>query len=128
MRHCAIGSLVRYCYSSRKFTNNSGRLSQCHSTGHAVPPYVIFIAKQLNILWMKEVASSRYAVSDNGYIDQPFHFWMTDHFMTHAASSRPLLDFVGHVPQTSNNTCSSESGSSATCSSGIIQVCPLHCR
>ena len=39
-----------------------------------------------------EVAGSRYAVSDNGWIDQElFHYLMTDHFLAHAVASRPLL-------------------------------------
>ena len=39
-----------------------------------------------------EVPGSRYAVSDNGWIDQDlFNFWLTEHFLTHAVSSRPLL-------------------------------------
>ena len=39
-----------------------------------------------------------YAVSDNGWIDQElFHYWMTDHFLTHAVASRPLwLLLDGH--------------------------------
>ena len=63
------------------------------ATGQAIPPFIIFAAKQLSPLWMKdEVPGSRYAVSDNGWIDQElFHFWLTDHFLTHAVASRPLL-------------------------------------
>lgn len=35
------------------------------------PPFIIFAAKQLNSLWMKsDVPGSRFAVSDNGLIDQ----------------------------------------------------------
>ena len=48
----------------------SGQKSQitiigCASaTGHAIPPFIIFAAKQLNSAWMKdEVAGSRYACS-----------------------------------------------------------------
>ena len=77
----------------------SGQKSQitiigCGSaTGQAIPPFIIFAAKQLNPLWMKdEVPGSRFAVSDNGWIDQDlFHFWLTEHFLTHAVASRPLL-------------------------------------
>ena len=79
----------------------SGQMSQitvmiigCASaTGHVIPPFIIFAAKQLNSAWMKdEVAGSRYAVSDNGWIDQElFHYWMIDHFLMHAVASRPLL-------------------------------------
>lgn len=77
----------------------SGQKSQitiigCGSaTGHAIPPFIIFAAKQLNHLWMKdEVPGSRFAVSDNGWIDQDlFHFWLTEQFLVHAVASRPLL-------------------------------------
>lgn len=58
-----------------------------------IPPYIIFAAKQLNSLWMKdEVPGSQYAVIDNGWIDQElFHFWMTEYFLNHAVAARPLL-------------------------------------
>ena len=64
-----------------------------NAIGQTVPPYIIFAAKQLNHLWMKdEVPGSRYAVSDNGWIDQDlFYFWMTEHFLNHAVAGRPLL-------------------------------------
>ena len=91
----------------------SGQKSQitivgCASaTGHAIPPFIIFAAKQLNSAWMKdEVAGSRYAVSDKGWIDQElFHYWMTDHFLTHAVASRPLLLLLdGHSSHFRPNT------------------------
>ena len=64
-----------------------------NAIGQTVPPYIIFAAKQLNHLWMKdEVPGSRYAVSDNGRIDPDlFHFWMTEHFLEHAVAGCPLL-------------------------------------
>ena len=70
-----------------------------NATSQTIPPYIIFAAKQLNRLWMKdEVPGSRYAVSDNGRIDQDlFHFWMTEHFLDHAVAARPLqLLLDGH--------------------------------
>ena len=62
------------------------------ATGHTIP-LIIFAAKQLNPNWMKdELAGTRYAVSDNGWIDQDlFHFGLTDHFLQNAVASRPLL-------------------------------------
>ena len=37
-----------------------------NATGQTIPPYIIFAAKQVNSLWMKEeVPGSRCAVSDN---------------------------------------------------------------
>ena len=42
-----------------------------------------------------EVPGSRFAVSENGWVDHElFSFFLTEHFMTHAVSHRPLLD--GH--------------------------------
>ena len=35
---------------------------------------------------------SRFAVSENGWVDHElFSFFLTEHFMTHAVSHRPLL-------------------------------------
>ncbi|XP_065904027.1 uncharacterized protein [Dysidea avara] len=58
-----------------------------------IPPFNIFAAKQLNYLWMKnEVPGSRFAVSDNGWVDHElFSFFLTKHIMTHAVSHCPLL-------------------------------------
>ena len=46
------------------------------ATGHTIPPFITFAAKQLNPNWMiDELAGTRYAVSDNDWIDQDhFHF------------------------------------------------------
>ena len=39
-----------------------------------------------------EVVGSRYAISDKGWIDQePFHYWLRDHFLANAVAARPLL-------------------------------------
>lgn len=38
-----------------------------NATGQSIPPFIIFSAKQLNPLWMRnEIAGSRFAVSDKG--------------------------------------------------------------
>lgn len=83
----------------------SGQKSQitvigCGSAmGQTIPPFVIYAAKQLNPLWMKdEVPGTRYAVSDNGWIDQElFHFWLTEHLLMRAVQGRPLLLLIdGH--------------------------------
>ncbi len=64
-----------------------------NATGQLIPPFIIFSGKQLNPLWTKnEVNGSRFAVSDNGWVDQElFSFWLTDQFIPHATSRRPLL-------------------------------------
>ena len=63
------------------------------ATGQILPPFIIFAAKKLNHLWMKdEVIGSRYRVSDKGWVDQGlFYSWLKNHFLPNAASHRPLL-------------------------------------
>ena len=63
------------------------------ATGHVIPPFVVFAAKNLNHLWMKnEVPGTRFAVSDNGWVDHElFSSFLTKHFMDNAVSFRPLL-------------------------------------
>lgn len=63
------------------------------ATGQILPPFIIFAGKQINPLWCKdEVAGTRYAVSDNGWIDQElFRYWLDEHFLANATPHRPLL-------------------------------------
>ena len=63
------------------------------ATGHVIPPFIIFAAKQINYLWTKnEVSGSRFAVSDNGWVDHElFSFFLTEHFMANAVPHHPLL-------------------------------------
>jgi len=52
-----------------------------NATGQAMPPFIIFAAKQLNPLWMQdEVVGSHYAVSDNGWITQKLFLLATGTF------------------------------------------------
>ena len=64
-----------------------------NATGQAIPPFVIFAAKQVNYLWTKnEVPGTRFAVSDKGWIDQElFYRFLTEHFMANVVSRRPIL-------------------------------------
>ena len=40
------------------------------ATGHVIPPFIVFAAKNLNHLWMKnEVPGTCFAVSNNGWVD-----------------------------------------------------------
>ena len=68
---------VRYCCSGQK--GQITVIGCANATGHSISPFIIFAAKQLNPNWMKdELPGTRYAVSDNGWIDQDlFHFWQT---------------------------------------------------
>ena len=63
------------------------------ATGNVLPPFIIYAAKKLNHLWMRdEVSGSRYGVSDKGWVDQRlFYSWLKDHFLMNAVSHRPLL-------------------------------------
>ena len=63
------------------------------ATGQAIPPFIIFAAKQISPLWtIDEVNGSRFAVSEKGWVDQElFYFWLKEHFLPNAVSRRPLL-------------------------------------
>ena len=63
------------------------------ATGNVLPPFIIYAAKKLNYLWMRdEVSGSRYGVSDKGWVDQRlFYSWLKNHFLMNAVSHRPLL-------------------------------------
>lgn len=77
------------------------------ATGQVLPPFIIFAAKQINPLWTQdEVSGSRYAVSDNGWVDQElFFFWLQEHFLSNAVSRRPLLLLLdGHSSHFEPNT------------------------
>ena len=63
------------------------------AAGQVIPPFIIFAAKQVSPLWtVDEVNGSRFAVSENGWVDQElFYFWRKEHFLSNAVSRRPLL-------------------------------------
>ena len=74
-------------------------LGCCSGTGQALPPFIIFDAKQLNYEWTRgEVPGSRYGLSDTGWTNKGlFHGWLVEHFLLHAVPGRPLLLLVdGH--------------------------------
>jgi hypothetical protein len=54
---------------------------------------VIFDAMRLNPEWTKgEFPGTTYGLSDNGWINSElFEAWMSEHFLKHAVSARPLL-------------------------------------
>lgn len=82
---------VRYRTSGQK--SQITVLACGSATGQVIPPFIIFSGKQISPLWTEnEVNGSRFAVSDNGWVDKElFNFWLTDHFLPNAASRRPLL-------------------------------------
>ena len=87
---------VRY-----RCAGNKGQITVlgcCSGTGQAIPPFVIFDAKQLNYLWTRgEVPGTRYGLSDTGWTNKSlFGGWLVEHFLIHAVQGRPLLLVDGH--------------------------------
>ena len=69
------------------------------AAGSAMPPYIIFDAKILNLDWTEgEIPGTTYGLSSNGWIDMElFKLWFKKHFLEHAVSARPsLLLMDGH--------------------------------
>ena len=64
-----------------------------NAAGQAIPPFVIFDAKSLNMEWTKgEVVGTTYGLSSRGWVDMElFKGWFSDHFLNYAVSARPLL-------------------------------------
>ena len=67
-----------------------------NAIGQAIPPFVIYDAKTLNPMWMKEgVPGTAYTRSPKGWIDtELFKTWLEDHFLKYAVPGRPLLLIV----------------------------------
>lgn len=60
---------VRYRCSGNK--SQITILGCCSATGQALPPFIIFQAKQLNYQWTRgEIPGTRYGVSDRGWTDR----------------------------------------------------------
>jgi len=54
--------------------------------GSAMPPYVTFDAKNLNMDWTE--GGTTYGLSSNGWIDMElFSLWFAKHFLQHAVSA-----------------------------------------
>ena len=60
-----------------------------NAIGQALPPFIIFDAKNLNIEWTKgEVPGTTYGLSHSGWMDmQLFKDWLIKHFLCHVGSS-----------------------------------------
>ena len=82
---------VRYCTSGNK--SQITVIGCVNATGTAIPPFVIFDAKSLNIEWTEgEVPGTIYGLSDRGWVDiELFKGWFNNHFLRHAVASRPIL-------------------------------------
>ena len=78
---------VRYCSSGNKAQVTV--IGCINASGQAIPPFVVFDAKNLNLLWTeKEVPGTTYGLSDSGWMDMElFKQWFLKHFLCHASSS-----------------------------------------
>ena len=77
-------------------TGRKGQITivACGSTaGQILPPTIIFEAKKVNSAWSSgELPGTTYGCSDKGWITTDlFESWLSDHFLEHAVSARPLL-------------------------------------
>ena len=75
---------VRHCTSGNKFQVTV--VACINATGHCLPPFIIYDAKNLNMDWTKgEIPGTTYGCSDSGWIDlQLFKLWFFKHFLCHA--------------------------------------------
>ena len=82
---------VRYRSSGKK---GQVTIVGCVSaSGQPIPPMIIFDAQNLNHAWTKgEFPGTKYGLSANGWINTDlFEGWLSEHFLEHAVSARPLL-------------------------------------
>jgi len=82
---------VRYCSSGNK--DQVTVVGCINAMDQALPPFVVFDAKNLNIQWIdNEVPGTTYGLSDSGWMDMVlFKEWLLKHFLRYAGSNRPLL-------------------------------------
>ena len=82
---------VRYRSSGRK--GQVTIVGCANASGHAIPPMVIFDVQKLNPSWTEgEFPGTKYGLSSNGWINtELFEAWLSEHFLEHAVSARPLL-------------------------------------
>ena len=64
-----------------------------NAVGQIIPPTIIFEAKKVNHAWSSgELPGTTYGCSDKGWTTTDlFESWLSDHFLCHAVSARPLL-------------------------------------
>jgi len=82
---------VRYRSSGKK--GQVTIVSCVSASGQPIPPMIIFDAQNLNHAWTKgEFPGTKYGLSANGWINTDlFEGWLSEHFLEHAVSARPLL-------------------------------------
>ena len=83
----------KVCYCSSGNKKQVTVVACVNAAGNAMPPYVIFDAKNLNMYWTEgELPGTIYGLSSNGRIDMElFRLWFTKHFLPNAVSARLLL-------------------------------------
>ena len=82
---------VRYATSGNK--SQITVVGCINAIGQALPPFVIFNTKNLNIEWTAgEVTGTTNSLSDSGWMDMKlFKDWVFKQFLRHVGSSRPIL-------------------------------------
>ena len=84
---------VRYATSGNK--SQATVVGCINAVGQALPPFVIFDAKNLNMEWTeKEVLGTTYGLSDSDWMNmQLFKQWfiINKHLVHHANAAQPLL-------------------------------------
>ena len=83
----------KVCYRTSGNKSQVTVVGCVNAAGSALPPFVIFDAKSLNMEWTDgEVPGTTYGLSSRGWIDMElFKGWFTNNFLPHAVSARPLL-------------------------------------
>ena len=83
----------KVCYRSSGKEGQVTIVGCASAAGQAIQPMVIFDAKRLNPEWTNgEFPGTTCGLSDNGWINtELFEAWMSEHFLQHAVSARPLL-------------------------------------
>ena len=68
------------------------------AAGQALPPFVIFNAKSLNMDWtIGQVAGTTHGLSDNGWVDMHLlKEWFSNHFQKYAVETHPPLLLDGN--------------------------------
>ena len=77
---------VRYCSTGNK--SQITVVGCINATGQALPPFIVFNAKNLNLQWTTgEVPGAIHGLSESGWMDNIlFKEWFIKHFLSHAGS------------------------------------------
>ena len=98
------------------------------AAGQVIPPTIIFDAKNLNNAWTGgELPGTTYGCSDSGWITTDlFESWLSNHFLHHAVSARPLLLLLdGHSTHYQPNVVQYAKKESCCCAFHLTQLMRL---